>query len=294
MNGDDGMTKKLQILRTVAEMRAVVQGWRAQGLRVALVPTMGALHEGHLALVRLGLEKADRVIATIFVNPKQFGAGEDLARYPRQEAQDAAALEASGCDLLFVPGVEEIYPHGFATSIHVAGVTQGLCGAARPGHFDGVATVVAKLLNMAGADIAIFGEKDYQQLRTIERLAADLNIPTKILGAPIVRDADGLALSSRNAYLHANERLQAPALPKALRDAVAALEEGGDIAATLAGAEKQILAAGFSKIDYLELRDAQNLEAVTVLEKPARLLVAAHLGTTRLIDNMAVQPSARR
>lgn len=288
------MTKKLQIIRTVAEMRMLVQGWRQQGLRVALVPTMGALHAGHLALVTLGREKADRVIATIFVNPKQFGAGEDLARYPRQEAEDAAALEGVGCDLLFAPPVEEVYPQGFATSVHVDGVTQGLCGAARPGHFDGVATVVTKLLNMAAADIAIFGEKDYQQLLTIKRLARDLDIATEIIGAPIVRDADGLALSSRNAYLSAEERAQATALPHALRQAITALEAGADVAQTLAKAEAQILAQGFSAIDYLELRDAENLQLCSALEKPARLLVAARLGTTRLIDNMAVQPSPRR
>ena len=275
-------------------MRQQVQAWRRQDLRVALVPTMGALHEGHLALVTLGLQKADRVIATIFVNPKQFGAGEDLARYPRQEAEDAAALERVGCDLLFAPPVEEVYPQGFATSVHVDGVTEGLCGAARPGHFDGVATVVTKLLNMAGADIAIFGEKDYQQLLTIKRLARDLDIATEILGAPVVRDADGLALSSRNAYLSAEERAQATALPTSLRAAIAALEAGADVAETLEKAKAQILAQGFASIDYLELRDAENLELLSSLDKPARLLVAARLGTTRLIDNMAVQPSSRR
>lgn len=281
----------LEIVRTVSELRARVAAWRRAGDRLALVPTMGALHAGHLALVEEGRRRADRVIATIFVNPKQFGAGEDLDRYPRQEAADAAALDGVGCDLLFAPGVAEMYPKGFATAVSVAGVTDDLDGAARPGHFDGVATVVAKLLNQAQADVAIFGEKDYQQLLTIRRLARDLDIPTQIVGHPTVREADGLARSSRNAYLSADERTRAVELPRAMQAAADALIAGGDVAATLEAATQRLLSAGFAAVDYVELRDAETLAPIDRLDRPARLLAAARIGGTRLIDNVAVNHS---
>jgi len=283
----------LTIVGTVAALRAAVAGWRAAGERIALVPTMGALHAGHLALVAEGRRRAERVVATIFVNPKQFGAGEDLARYPRQEAADAAALDAAGCDLLFAPGPDEMYPAGFATSVAVAGITGPLEGVSRPGHFDGVATVVAKLLIQAGADVAVFGEKDYQQLLTIRRLARDLDIPTEIVGHPTVREADGLALSSRNAYLSPAERQAAAALPRALAAVRDGLAAGGDPAALIAAATAALADAGFGPIDYFVLADAESLAPVAAPDQPARLLVAARLGATRLIDNIAIEPRTR-
>ena len=281
----------LQIVRTVAELRKTVDDWHKAGLRVALVPTMGALHQGHLSLVEAARARADRVVASIFVNPKQFGPNEDLSRYPRQEAKDAEMLDGAGCHVLFLPSVEEMYPEGFATNISVSGVSSGLCGDERPGHFDGVATVVTKLLNMARPDIAIFGEKDYQQLAVIRRFVTDLNMGIEIIGAPIVREADGLAMSSRNAYLTPEQRAIASALPNALalvRDQIAG---GAAVSAAIDAGRRVILAAGFDKVDYLELRDAASLAPLTALDREARLFVAARLGTTRLIDNLAVQPS---
>ena len=279
---------KMPIVRTVADLRATVAGWRRAGERVALVTTMGALHAGHLALVSEGRRRADRVIATIFVNPLQFGANEDLDRYPRQEAADATALEGIGCDLLFAPAATEMYPTGFATGVSVAGVTEDLDGAARPGHFDGVATVVTKLLNQAQADIAIFGEKDYQQLLTIKRLARDLDIPTEIVGHPTLREADGLALSSRNAYLSVEDRTRAIELPRAMLAAAEAIRGGQDIETALLAATQRLLGAGFGAVDYIELRDAETLAPMTRFDRPARLLAAARIGGTRLIDNIAV------
>ena len=281
----------LPILRTVRDLRAAVAGWRRNGERVALVPTMGALHAGHLALVSEGRRRADRVVATIFVNPKQFGAGEDLDRYPRREIADAEALETAGCDLLFAPDVAEIYPAGFSTNVSVSGVTDDLDGAARPGHFDGVATVVTKLLNQAQADVAIFGEKDYQQLLTIKRLARDLDIPTEIVGHPTVREPDGLAMSSRNAYLSAEERRHAAELPRALMAASEAIRAGGDVADAMRTASERLLAAGFASVDYVELRDAETLAPLERLDRPARLLAAARIGGARIIDNIAVNHS---
>ena len=281
----------LPIVRTVRELRAAVAAWRRADERVALVPTMGALHAGHLALVAEGRRRADRVVATIFVNPKQFGAGEDLDRYPRRELADAEALEAAGCDLLFAPGVAEIYPDGFATHVSVSGITDDLDGAARPGHFDGVATVVAKLLNQAQADVAIFGEKDYQQLLTIRRLARDLDIPTEIVGHPTVREADGLALSSRNAYLSPDERRNAAELPRTLAAAGEAIRAGRDVADALRAATDRLLAAGFASVDYVELRDAETLAPLAHLDRPARLLAAARIGGARIIDNIPVNHS---
>ena len=278
----------LPVVRTVAELRHVIAGWRAADESVALVPTMGALHAGHLTLVAEGRRAANRVVATIFVNPKQFAAHEDLDLYPRREAADIGALEAAGCDLLFTPSVDEVYPTGFATTVSVSGLTADLDGAARPGHFDGVATIVTKLLIQAGADIAIFGEKDYQQFMMIRRMVRDLNIPTEIVGVPTIREADGLALSSRNAYLSADERHRAVAFPRALQGARADIEAGGDVRAALATAVASLTAAGFGPIDYVELRDAETLAPLTRLDRPARLLGAARLGGTRLIDNISV------
>lgn len=284
-------TFPLPVAETVAELRRAVQGWRAQGHKVALVPTMGALHDGHLSIVRLAQQHADRVVVSIFVNPKQFGAGEDFDRYPRTVAADADKLAAVKTSLLFLPSLGEMYPAGFATTVSVAGVSEGLCGGARPGHFDGVATVVTKLLLQCLPDVALFGEKDYQQLQVIRRLVLDLDIPVRIMAAPTAREADGLARSSRNVYLSAEQRRIAGALPRTLINAIRAIESGAaDIPGLLAEAEKALRGAGFDCVDYIELRDAENLEPVTTVTRPARLLVAARLGATRLIDNMPVLP----
>ncbi len=274
-------------MRTVAALRARVRAWKAAGNTVALVPTMGALHAGHLALVAAGLARADKVVASIFVNPTQFGPNEDFSRYPRREAEDAAALEGVGCHLLFAPAVEEMYPSGFVTHVHVAGLTAELDGAHRPGHFDGVATVVAKLLGQAQADFAMFGEKDYQQLLTVRRMAADLDIPTEIIGVPTVREGDGLALSSRNAYLSAEERSRAALFPKTLSAARDAVRARTSVENALAEARAALHAAGLVP-DYVELRDAETLVPVTSLVRPARILSAVRVGSTRLIDNLAV------
>lgn len=278
----------MKIVRTVSALRAEVAAWRRQGLKVALVPTMGALHDGHLSLVREAQKLADRVVVSIFVNPRQFGVNEDFSRYPRQESADAGKLAAAAANLLFAPTVGEMYPEGFATNISVSGVTGDLCGAARPGHFDGVATVVTKLLLQCLPDLAIFGEKDYQQLLTIKRVARDLDIPVTVMGAPTLREADGLAMSSRNAYLSPAERTVAAALPAILRELVGAAEQGEDLAALSARGIDELLAAGFATVDYLEFRDAETLAPLNELDRPARLLAAARLGATRLIDNMPV------
>lgn len=278
----------MQIIRDLDALRQAISIMKAQGGRIALVPTMGALHEGHMSLVRRARESADHVIASIFVNPTQFGPNEDLSAYPRQEAQDAALLEAEGAAILWAPTVAEMYPTGFATSIHVSGVSEGLCGAARPGHFDGVATVVCKLFNQVQPDVALFGEKDYQQLAVIRRMVADLNLPVEIIGVETARADDGLALSSRNAYLSAQERATAAELPHVMRAAVAALEAGEDADAVLARAHARLAEAGFGPIDYVELCDAASLAPVRILSAPARLLVAARLGKTRLIDNFHI------
>ena len=282
----------LPVVRTVAGLRAAVGAWRADGLRAALVPTMGALHDGHLSLVRIGLSRADRVVASIFVNPTQFAPHEDLAAYPRDEAGDAAKLAGAGCHLLFAPTVDEMYRPGAATVVTVSGVSEPLDGEVRPGHFAGVATVVTKLLNQARPDVAIFGEKDCQQLQVIRRLAIDLDLGVEIIGAPTARAADGLALSSRNAYLSVAERLQAPELAAALVAAVRSLRAGAPIAQTEVTAIARLGAAGFGPVDYVEVRDAVDLSRLgpgpLAFDRPARILAAARLGRTRLIDNMAV------
>ncbi|MDT8345913.1 MAG: pantoate--beta-alanine ligase [Thermohalobaculum sp.] len=284
----------MEIVHTVEALRAHVRRWRAEGERVALTPTMGALHDGHLSLVRLGQANARRVVATIFVNPTQFGATEDLAAYPRDEARDAAMLREAGCDLLFVPPVAEMYPTGFATRVIVDGLTGVLCGAVRPGHFDGVAQVVTKLLNQAQADVAIFGEKDWQQLAVIRRLAADLDIPTLILGAPILREADGLAMSSRNRYLTPAERAVAGSLNRIIAAAAGRIAQGAGIAAEMAQARAAIIAAGFASVDYVETRDAASLAEIAHFDPscPARVFAAARLGRARLIDNVPVGAGA--
>ncbi len=282
----------MQIIRDLVELRATIADWRAQGQRIALVPTMGALHAGHMALISAAKAQADRVVASIFVNPAQFGPNEDLDRYPRREAEDAAMLEAQGCSLLWAPDVATMYPAGHATIVSVAGVSEGLCGAARPGHFDGVATVVTKLLMQARPDVALFGEKDWQQLAVIRRLVADLDLGIGIVGVPTQREADGLALSSRNAYLSPAQRSAAVALPQALREAAAAMGAGSPVAAALDAAKAHLAAAGFGPIDYVELCDADSLVPVREAKGRLRLLAAARLGSTRLIDNLHVDPAA--
>ena len=281
----------LPILRSVAALRVQVAQWRKDGLRVAFVPTMGALHDGHLSLVKSGLAEADRVVVSIFVNPTQFGPNEDFAAYPRTEQADVAKLAGAGASAAYVPSVEEMYPAGAATTVHVAGVTEGLCGDFRPGHFDGVATVVAKLLNQAQPDVALFGEKDFQQLQVIRRLARDLDIPVTIRGVPTLREADGLAMSSRNAYLSPQERATAPALHRTLAGAAARLQGGAEAEPVLKEGVAIILAAGFDSVDYLELRAAEDLAPLARLDRPARLIVAARLGKARLIDNIPVNPA---
>ncbi len=253
---------------------------------------MGALHEGHLSLVRLARTRSDKVIASLFVNPTQFGPGEDFTTYPRDETRDAELLEAAGCDVLYAPAPAEIYPPGFATAVTVSGVTVGMEGAMRPGHFAGVATVVAKLLIQTASDIAVFGEKDYQQLQTIRRLVRDLDLPVEIVAAPIVRDADGLALSSRNAYLTPTERAIAPALNQALRHAAAAIEAGARADDAEDAGRAALLAAGFDTVDYFELRTVDDLSRLGPgpVTGAARLLAAARLGRPRLLDNVVVAP----
>jgi pantoate--beta-alanine ligase len=278
----------LATVRTVADLRAQVTAWRAVGERVALVPTMGALHEGHLSLVRLGKAHATRVVTSLFVNPTQFGTNEDFDAYPRSEARDAELLASVGCDLLFAPTATEMYAPGFSTTITVSGVSEPLDGAARPGHFAGVATVVAKLLIQSGADVAVFGEKDYQQLQVIKRLVRDLDIPTQVIGAPTARAADGLALSSRNAYLSAAEREIAPSLNAALLGAARRLRMGESVEHVEATGRAALERAGFGRIDYFAVRGAEDLGELGPgpTTAPARLLAAALLGKTRLIDNI--------
>ncbi len=281
----------MQIIRETGPLRAALAALRGVGGSIALVPTMGALHAGHMALVAEARRHAVHVVASIFVNPLQFAANEDLSAYPRREANDAALLEAEGCALLWAPDAAAMYPEGFATTVSVSGVSDDLDGAARPGHFEGVATVVAKLLGQVRPDVAVFGEKDYQQLCVIRRLAADLDLAVEIVGVPTQRDADGLALSSRNAYLSDEDRLAARALPRALGEAARAIMAGESVAETLAKARDRLVAAGFDPVDYLELRDAQTLAPMTTLDRPARILAAARIGRTRLIDNLAAAPA---
>jgi pantoate--beta-alanine ligase len=282
----------MQILHSLDPLRRAVADLRESG-KIVLVPTMGALHEGHLTLVREARRQADHVVVSIFVNPLQFGANEDLDKYPRQLERDCALLEAEGVALVWAPTVEAMYPQGFATNISVSGVSEGLCGASRPGHFDGVATVVCKLFHQVLPDVALFGEKDWQQLAVIRRMARDLDLVQPhvdaVIGVATVREEDGLAKSSRNAYLSQEQRAQAVVLPTAMKDAISRIEAGEPVSAALARLQETLLAGGFSAVDYAELRDAHSL--VQLEERgaaPMRLLVAARIGTTRLIDNMAV------
>ncbi|RZL58832.1 MAG: pantoate--beta-alanine ligase [Sphingomonas sp.] len=278
-------------VRDLDGLRAAVAAFRADGATIALVPTMGALHAGHMALVEAARRPGTKVIASIFVNPKQFGPNEDLGRYPRREAADARLLAEGGCDLLWLPPVEAMYPAGFATNVGVTGVSDGFDGAARPGHFDGVATVVTKLFNQTDADVAYFGEKDFQQLAVIRRIVADLDMAIEIVGVPTQRDDDGLALSSRNIYLDDEQRAKAVALPRALGVAARAVGRGDDVESTLAEARATLIAAGFT-VDYIALADAETLAESPAADRPRRLLAAARMGATRLIDNIAVEPNA--
>ena len=283
----------MQTISRLDTLREAVDLLKNGGKTLAIVPTMGALHEGHLTLVREARRRADHVAVSIFVNPRQFGPNEDLDAYPRRMAQDAALLEVEGVALLWAPTVDQVYPEGYATNVSVSGLDAVLCGAARPGHFDGVATVVCKLFNQVRPDIALFGEKDWQQLAIIRRMARDLDLTQPhadaIIGVPTVREAGGLAMSSRNQYLSPEERSQAAGLSRAMRKAIAAIEGGAGVPGTLAALRAEILDAGFASIDYADLRDAVTLEDVAALTgRSARLLVAARIGKARLIDNMPV------
>ena len=281
-------------VETVTALREMVGRWRKAGERIALVPTMGALHAGHRALVRLGREAAGRVIVSIFVNPKQFGPNEDFSRYPRTLEADLAALAEEGADAAFLPSVAEMYGEGFATEVVVRGLSEPLEGAHRPGHFTGVATVVTKLLIQSLPDVAVFGEKDYQQLVIVRRLVADLDLPVTVLPCPIVREADGLALSSRNVYLSPAARRIAPRLYATLCRLKAAAEAGAAPLARLeADGRQALLQAGFEAVDYLTFRDAETLAPVSDLARPARLLATARLEGVRLLDNLAVAPPRR-
>jgi pantoate--beta-alanine ligase len=276
--------------RTVADLRERLARWRRSGATIALVPTMGALHEGHLALIREARVQAAHVAVSIFVNPKQFGPAEDYQTYPRDEAGDLAKAEAAGAELAFLPSVAEMYPEGFATTVHVAGPAVGLESDFRPGHFDGVATVVTKLLLQTLPDFALFGEKDYQQLQVVKRLVRDLDIPTRIIAVPTVREPDGLALSSRNRYLSARERQIAPLLYAVLQRVAGRLQAGRPAAAEIAAGIEELRAGGFDRVDYLALCDAESLAPLAQLDRDARLLAAAWLGRTRLIDNIPLAP----
>jgi len=280
----------VQTIRSLEALRSGIADFRSGGASIALVPTMGALHSGHLALIEAAKRPGRKVVASIFVNPRQFGPNEDLSRYPRRETADARLLTEAGCDLLWMPPVEVMYPDEFATTISVAGVSEGLDGASRPGHFDGVATVVAKLFNQVRPDIALFGEKDFQQLAVIRRMVADLDFGIEIQGVPTQRDDDGLALSSRNIYLDEAQRAAAVALPRALGVAAKAIARGGDAEGALAAAREALNTAGF-EVDYVELVDAATLTAGVDPSRERRLLAAARIGTTRLIDNLAIPPA---
>ncbi len=287
-------TDALPVVRSIAALRETVSGWRRQGFTVGFVPTMGALHEGHLTLVREAGRRADRVVASVFVNPTQFAAHEDLGTYPRQEARDAGLLAGAGCHLLFAPSVEEMYPAGATTTISVGGPAEGLEGDFRPQMFGGVALVVAKLLNQVQADVAVFGEKDWQQLMVVRRLVRDLDIPTEVIGSATMRDGYGLALSSRNAYLADAELAIARQLNGVLAEAGLAAASGAALDAVERDAREALLKAGFSQVDYVAVRRAEDLSVFEDgrVDAPGRILTAAWLGRTRLIDNMAIAAPA--
>ncbi len=280
---------QIEILRSVAALRSRVEVWHAGGAKLGAVPTMGGLHEGHLELVRQAKTECDRVVVSLFVNPIQFDRKEDLAHYPRDEAGDAAKLEALGVDLLYAPALEAIYPHGFATKVAVAGLSDCLCGTTRPGYLDGVATVVAKLLMQIQPQVAYFGEKDYQQLLVVRQMVRDLDIPTKIRSVATLRESDGLALSSRNQLLNQEQRERAPSFYRTLCGLAAEFKNSRKPAApALAAARQALLDSGFDAVDYLELRDSQGLESLARADRPARVFGAVWLGKVRLIDNVAV------
>ena len=281
----------MQTIREIAALREAIGAFRAAGERVALVPTMGALHAGHMALIEEARRVAPRIVASIFVNPKQFGPNEDLDQYPRREGADARMLADAGCDVLWMPTVETMYPAGFATNVSVAGVSEVLDGAARPGHFDGVATVVAKLFNQVRPDVALFGNKDFQQLAVIRRMVADMDFDVEIVGVQTQRDDDGLALSSRNLYLSDEDRARAVALPRALGVAARAIERGDDASEALAAAEAALLTAGFDSVDYVTMVDAETLAEMPDASCPRRLLAAARIAGTRLIDTIQIEPA---
>ena len=279
----------MMIIRDKAELRKLVREWHGRGEKIGVVPTMGALHAGHLSLVDTANGRAERVIVTLFVNPKQFNNPEDLAKYPRTEEDDARKLAPYGIDVLYVPGPEQMYPEGFSTSISVSGVSEGLCGAARPGHFDGVATVVTKLLLQTGADFAFFGEKDYQQLQVVKRLAADLDIDVEIIGCPTVRERDGLAMSSRNLRLGDGARAEAPVLQREMQRAAEAIADGMAAVEAMAALRSALEAAGFGEVDYAEVRRDGDLALVEGQpDGAARVFVAVWLDGVRLIDNVEI------
>jgi len=284
----------MNVVRTVADLRAAINRARGEGKRIGFVPTMGNLHDGHIALIRKAGQRADFVVASIFVNPLQFGPSEDLASYPRTLAADQDKLFEAGCHLLFAPNVEEMYPSGQAlqTIVSVPRVSEGLCGGSRPGHFDGVSTVVSKLFNMVQPDLAVFGEKDFQQLAVIRTMVRDLNMPVQIIGEPIVRAEDGLALSSRNGYLSPEERASAPALYRTLRQMAEALRNGEQDYPTLLLKGREALQAAGMRPDYLEIRSATDLQPATAETRERVILAAAFLGKTRLIDNLQVESSS--
>jgi pantoate--beta-alanine ligase len=288
-NSVDTSSMSDKIVRSVEDLRATVARWRRDGKTVGLVPTMGAIHVGHLSLVSEAKSRCDKVIASIFVNPTQFGENEDFDAYPADEVHDVKELLGAGTDLVFCPGRDDVYPEGFSTIVSVTGVTSGLCGPFRPGHFDGVATVVAKLLLQCLPDAAVFGEKDYQQLLVIRQLVRDLNIPVNIVGAPIIREEDGLAMSSRNRYLSAEERALAPALNRVLRSvADAVIAKPADCEQICRLARSELLDIGFASVDYVGICDSGTLELLKSYSEPARVFGAARLGTARLIDNISV------
>lgn len=276
------------IERSLAGLRVQTAAWRKAGHTIGVVPTMGALHQGHLSLARAARARCDRVIVTIFVNPKQFNDPDDLKNYPRTEEDDAAKLESIGVDLIYVPDPDQIYPDSFATNVSVAGLTDMLCGAARPGHFDGVATVVSKLFIQTSADFAFFGEKDYQQLQIVRRMAADLDLAVDVVGCPTIREEDGLAMSSRNLLLSDRSRVYAPVLAEVMQDVRVQLLDGAAMSSIEADAQARLLAAGFNEVDYLELRDGADLALLDHTKPGARLFAAAWLAGVRLIDNIAV------
>ncbi|WP_069300560.1 pantoate--beta-alanine ligase [Neptunicoccus sediminis] len=278
----------MRIIRSKAALRTLTDEWLRGGETIGVVPTMGALHAGHLSLVGEAKAKTDRVIVTLFVNPRQFNNPDDLENYPRTEDSDAIKLAPFAVDVLYIPDPDQIYPDGFAINISVSGVSEGLCGAARPGHFDGVATVVSKLLLQTAADEAFFGEKDYQQLQVVTRLAKDLDLKTKIIGCETVREPDGLAMSSRNLRLGTEARKVAPVVHHVLQDMAGKLSQGAPLSTLLPDAQQKLKAAGFGTLDYLELRSAEGLDPLETADRPARLFIAVWLDGVRLIDNIAI------